>query len=351
MSLLKRLGTNVPPPTEEEEGGLGRRLSQPANAVKPAPAPPATGEPQKPLQPAAPPTPATEGGLLGRMGAAGPAERTAQPAPPSPTELGLLGRISQAATQEEEDSSSFGRKARRPEADPLTQLKFRIQDRVIRELGPRITRSSQAEIRATVERAMADVLSAEGLLLGQADRLRLLKGIEAEVWGYGPLQTLLDDTSVTEVMANGPDHVYVERNGRVELSPVRFYDEEHMLRVVDRILTPIGRRVDESSPMADARLPDGSRVNVVIPPLALNGPTITVRKFAHSSFAIEDLIRLGTVSAEAALFMAAGVWARLNIIVSGGASSGKTTLLNILSSFILPDERIVTVETTAELSL
>jgi pilus assembly protein CpaF len=156
---------------------------------------------------------------------------------------------------------------------------------------------------------------------------------------------------VNEVMSNGPDHVYVEREGKVELTGVRFYDEEHMLRVIDRILTPIGRRVDESAPMADARLPDGSRVNVVIPPLSLVGPTITIRKFSKKRLTTDDLIQLDSISPEAVQFLAACVRARLNIIVSGGASSGKTTLLNVLSSYIPPDERIVTVETTAELSL
>jgi pilus assembly protein CpaF len=277
------------------------------------------------------------------------AEAVAGPAGPTTGSLAeRLGTGTKRATAEER---AFGRKVRRPPADPMVQFKFRVQDRVIGELGPRLNKTNPAEVRAAVERCLAGALSAEGLLLAQVDRARLVKDIEAEVHGYGPLQTLLDDASISEIMANGPDHVYVERSGKVELSPIRFYDEEHMLRVIDRILTPLGRRVDETSPMADARLPDGSRANIVIPPLSLVGPTITIRKFSKKKFTTEDLVSIGSITSDAARFLASCVRGRLNIIVSGGASSGKTTLLNILSSYIPSDERIVTVETTAELSL
>jgi len=344
MALLKRLGGE--PPRRSDEGGLSRRLGQ-TQEERPAVPPIGPFPPARSPEEARPsPTP-EKSGLLGRLSAQG--EGAGRPSSPT-EERGLLDRLP-AAPPPEEEFPTFGRKVRRVPPDPLTAFKFRVQDRVIGELGPRLARTSQAEVRATIERVLSEAIVQEGLLLGQVERRRLTQEIEAEVWGYGPLQPLLDDPGVTEVMANGPDRVYVERGGKIELTPIRFYDEEHMLRVIDRILTPIGRRVDESSPMADARLPDGSRVNVVIPPLALNGPTITIRKFSHNTFTMEDLIRLGTLTPEVALFLAACVWARLNIIVSGGASSGKTTLLNILSSFIPADERITTVETTAELSL
>ena len=358
MPLLKRLGTDLPKPTEEE-GGLSRRLSQPP-APKPESAGP--GPSREPARPAPKPAgPAKEGGLRDRLGeSATPASPRPTPAPPPKPDAepgepaadgSLLGRISAVPKPQEAEESHFGRKARRAPQDPLVQFKFRVQDRVISELGPRLNKATAADVCRAVERCLAEALAAEGLLLGQVERRRLVQDIEAEVHGYGPLQVLLDDSSVNEVMANGPDHVYVERQGKVELSPVRFYDEEHMLRVIDRILTPIGRRVDESSPMADARLPNGSRVNIVIPPLSLVGPTITIRKFAEQKFTTEDFIARDSLSPEAGLFLAGCVWARLNIIVSGGASSGKTTLLNILSSYIPSDERIVTVETTAELAL
>ena len=357
MALLKRLGTNVPPPAEEE-GALRRRLGQkpPAPggpAGRPAPESEKKEAPPAPVQPAPAPTPRNPGGLLDRLAAGGTGRPAAAPPPEAASAgTGLLGRINLATAQEKEgEDRHFGRKVRRTPPDRLTQIKFRVQDRVISELGPRLNRITQAEVRTVIERAFGETVAQENLLIGQVDRARLLKEIEAEVWGYGPLQALLDDPTVTEIMANGPDRVYVERNGHIHLSDVRFYDEEHMLRVIGRILTPVGRRVDDSSPMADARLPDGSRVNVVIPPLCLNGPTITIRKFSHNSFSAEDLIRLGTVTPAVVQFLAACVRARLNIVVSGGASSGKTTLLNILSSFIPADERIVTVETTAELSL
>ncbi len=325
MALLKRLGMSTP--QEDEEHALGRRLSG-----------------QKPAQPASPrPSPP----LPQREEQAPPSSR-----PPAPPEEGsLLSRLSIVEEPEEEVEYGFGRKARRPPPDPLMELKQQVQERVVAELGPQLSALNHDLVRRTVRAKMEQVLQERSLLLGRLEREGLLQELEAEVWGYGPLQKLLDDGTVNEIMANGPDHVYVERDGQLEKVGVRFRDEEHMLRVISRILTPIGRRVDDNSPMADARLPDGSRVNVVIPPLALNGPTITIRKFSHAHFEVEDLIDLGTITPEVGLFLAGCVHARLNIIVSGGASSGKTTLLNVLSSFIPRDERIVTVETTAELSL
>jgi pilus assembly protein CpaF len=194
-------------------------------------------------------------------------------------------------------------------------------------------------------------LSEESIVLGRAERQRLFEAIVAEILGFGPLEPLLADDTITEIMVNGPKNVYIERTGNIFRSNVTFEDEDHVLRVLDRIVAPLGRRIDESSPTVDARLPDGSRVNAVIRPIALCGPTITIRKFSRRPFTVEDLIRFGTITPEIAEFLRACVIARLNIIVSGGTGSGKTTFLNVLSGFIPNDERIVTIENAAELQL
>lgn len=202
-----------------------------------------------------------------------------------------------------------------------------------------------------IDRLVQDVLKEEETYRKVIDRKKVTADLVNELTGFGPINPLLLDESVSEVMVNGPDRVYCERNGRLELTDVVFRDNEHVLNVIERIVAPIGRRIDESSPMVDARLPDGSRVNAIIPPLALNGPTITIRKFAKDPYTIRDLISFGTVTEEMALFIEACVKARLNIFVSGGTGSGKTTTLNVLSSFIPSDERIVTIEDAAELQL
>ena len=179
----------------------------------------------------------------------------------------------------------------------------------------------------------------------------MLEQITDEIIGLGPLEPLLRDESITEIMVNGPRQVYIERSGKLELTNVVFQNDDHVMRIIDRIIAPIGRRVDESSPMVDARLTDGSRVNAIIPPLSLVGPVVTIRKFAASPFTTDDLIRFGTATADMFDFLRACVEARLNLFVSGGTGSGKTTTLNVLSSFIPNDERIVTIEDAAELQL
>ena len=179
----------------------------------------------------------------------------------------------------------------------------------------------------------------------------MLEQITDEILGLGPMEPLLRDETITEVMVNGPQQVYIEREGRLELTNVTFQNDEHVMKIIQRIIAPIGRRVDESSPMVDARLADGSRVNAIIPPLSLVGPVITIRKFSATPFTVEDLVRFGTATPEMFEFLEACVKARLNIFVSGGTGSGKTTMLNILSSFIPDDERIVTIEDAAELQL
>ncbi len=235
--------------------------------------------------------------------------------------------------------------------DTFSELKERIQDRLISELDPSMDLSRTEEVRRTIETMYDQYLMQEGLILSRVERQRLFEQIVAEILGYGPLEPFLRDDTITEIMVNGPNKIFVERNGKIEPVSVTFESEEHLMRIIDRIVSPLGRRIDESSPMVDARLPDGSRVNAIIPPLALNGPTLTIRKFARKPLAVEDLIRFGSITPEAIEFLKACVIARLNIIVSGGTGSGKTTFLNILSGFIPGDERIVTIENAAELQL
>jgi pilus assembly protein CpaF len=232
-----------------------------------------------------------------------------------------------------------------PVRESLREVKFRIQSRVIQDLDPKLDLANQVEVRRQIEEIFGRVIDEEGLALTRAERVRMLEQITDEIIGLGPLEPLLRDDTVTEVMVNGPRQVYIERNGRLELTNVVFQNDDHVMRIIDRIIAPIGRRIDESSPMVDARLTDGSRVNAIIPPLSLIGP------FSASPFTVDDLIRFGTATPEMFDFLRACVEARLNIFVSGGTGSGKTTTLNVLSSFIPNDERIITVEDAAELQL
>ena len=220
-----------------------------------------------------------------------------------------------------------------------------------RQYRERIQQKVGARARELLQQTLGQVVRRENLTLSRSDRRALEELIESEVLGYGPLDPLLADPAISEVMVNGPDAVYVERHGLMEETAVTFRDREHLMRIIERILSPLGRRVDESSPMIDARLPDGSRVNIIIPPLSLVGPTVTIRKFEREAFTVEDMINFGTLTPQVAAFLAACVRGRLNIIVSGGTGSGKTTLLNVLSSFIPEEERIVTIENAAELQL
>src|SRR4051812_5085699 len=280
--------------------------------------------------------------------------RPATAAIPQPTSTGELfqnapkqtGRLAEQAQQPQAQ-----RRSNAVKQDSFNEIKARVQNRLIAELDPRMDLGNADEVRRTVEETFSSVLEAEGISLTRVERLRLFEAISAEILGYGPIEPLLKDATVSEVMVNGPKQVYVERSGRLELTDVVFNDDDHVMRVIDRIVSPLGRRIDESSPTVDARLPDGSRVNAIIPPIALNGPTVTIRKFSKDPFTVEDLIRFGTFTAEMATFLKACVEARLNIVVSGGTGSGKTTMLNVLSSFIPDDERIVTIENAAELQL
>jgi len=227
------------------------------------------------------------------------------------------------------------------------ELKNRLHKRILEELQD----SPVEDIIPKLDAMAIEIIKEEETFRGSIDRKRVVDELVNDLTGYGPINPLLLDADVSEVMVNGPEQVYVERSGKLELTDVQFRDNEHVMSVIERIVAPLGRRIDESSPMVDARLPDGSRVNVIIPPLALNGPTITIRKFSQDPFTMEDLIRFGTLSEEMATFLDACVKARLNVFVSGGTGSGKTTTLNVLSACIPSDERIVTIEDAAELKL
>ena len=240
---------------------------------------------------------------------------------------------------------------RREEDNSVIELRQRVQQRLINELDPKLDLSNVARVRQQVEEIFNTILDSENIVLSRSERARLFESIAADILGFGPLQELLNDPEISEIMVNGPKKVYVEKRGKIQLTDVTFVDEQHVLRVIDRIVAPRGRRIDESSPMVDARLPDGSRVNAVIRPIALCGPTISIRKFRKEGITIEDLIRFGSLTREMAEFLSACVRASLNIVVSGGTGSGKTTMLNVLSSFIPDDERIITVENAAELQL
>jgi pilus assembly protein CpaF len=237
-------------------------------------------------------------------------------------------------------------------SDTFVELKDRIHTEVISQLGPRLYNESLSPT-AMQEIVVADVRNrlAQERGLATSDRDRLVQEIANDTLGHGPIEPLLQDDSITEVMVNGPSDVWVERAGRLEKTGVRFTDEHHLRRIINKIVAQVGRRVDEASPMVDARLPDGSRVNAVLPPLSLIGPVVTIRKFSKRRWDLNDLVGIGSMSLQAKEFLEAAIEAELNILISGGTGSGKTTLLNALSSSIPGDQRIVTIEDAAELRL
>lgn len=234
----------------------------------------------------------------------------------------------------------------------MVQLKAQIHEQLMDETEPgELGSMDRHALAAEIHRVMTKILTDVGQALPVRAREQIVSDVIDEVQGYGPLQSLLDDPDITEIMVNGPNHVYIEQDGKVRLSERVFLDNTHIMRIIAKIVSPLGRRIDESSPMVDARLPDGSRVNAIIPPLAVKGPTITVRKFSREPFSMGDLVSFGTLTSEMADLLSACVRAKLNIMVSGGTGSGKTTTLNVLSSFVPNDERIITIEDAAELRL
>ena len=271
--------------------------------------------------------------------------------------MSLLSRIernqesSQEAAPSKLEELRVKRRPARPTRDAYAELKSQVQRKVIAELDPGMDLSKTAEVRGAIQEIFNAVLAEENIILSRAERMTLFEQVAAEILGLGPLEPLLQEDTVTEIMVNGPDNIYVERHGKVEKTPYKFEGDDHVLRIIDRIVAPLGRRIDESQPYVDARLPNGDRVNVIIPPLSIVGPVITIRVFAKIPFTMEDFIELGTFAPELAEFVEACVKARLNIIISGGTGSGKTTTLNVLSGYIPNDERIVTIENAAELQL
>ena len=269
--------------------------------------------------------------------------------------MSLLKRIEKSQQPVEAPSRLKELRVRRPVVAPARDaymdLKNRIQDRLIAELDPSMDISQTDEVRRTIEEMYDTILAQESIILSRTERQRLFEQIVAEILGYGPIEPLLADETITEIMVNGSQSIYIERKGVIEEVNTAFESDEHLMRIIDRIVAPLGRRIDESSPYVDARLPDGSRVNAIIPPLSLIGPVLTIRKFAKTPLTVENMIDFGTITPEAIEFLKACVIARLNIVVSGGTGSGKTTFLNILSGFIPNRERIITIENAAELQL
>jgi len=273
--------------------------------------------------------------------------------------MALLKRIKESQQSTPEPSSvtperralRSRKQAATPAKDTYGDIKTRVQNQLIAELDPEIDMSNTVQVRTTIEKMMDQILAEENIVFGKRERQRLFDSIVAEILEYGPIQPFLLDESITEVMVNGHDQIYIERNGKLEKTGVTFEDDEHVMRIIERIVQFVGRRIDEASPYVNARLPDGSRVNAIIPPLTLNGPVVTIRKFFKNPLTVEDLVNLGTVTKEAMEFLRACVEAKVNILISGGTGSGKTTFLNILSGYIPDDERIVTIENAAELRL
>jgi len=230
-------------------------------------------------------------------------------------------------------------------------LRTKVHQRLVEELAGNPDSAPPELVRQRISELVSEVIVEQAMTLSRQDRAKVVETVTNDVLGLGPLEDLLANPEVTEIMINGPTQIYVEQHGKLTLSPITFETNDHLMQTIDRIVSSIGRRVDESSPMVDARLKDGSRVNVIIPPLALRGPTVTIRKFAKEALQIADLVKMGSITDDMVQFLRSCVRARLNMLVSGGTGSGKTTTLNILSSFIPEDERIVTIEDAAELQL
>jgi pilus assembly protein CpaF len=242
--------------------------------------------------------------------------------------------------------------AEKPSSDPYAELKTRVHHACIAKLGPQLfSAEATGDLSDQVLRAVTEQLALDRTPLTREERRQITREISDDILGYGPLEPFLRDDTVTEVMVNNHDRIYVERSGKIERAGANFVDNAHLLRIIDKIVSQVGRRIDESSPMVDARLPDGSRVNAIIPPLALRGPTLTIRKFARDPYTMDDLINFGSISPKSAHFLSACVRGKLNVLISGGTGTGKTTLLNAVSAYVPGEERIVTIEDAAELQL
>jgi len=270
----------------------------------------------------------------------------------------LVERISQkeGTTPQQQQRSIIGAQAPKRErnavADGFQQLKLAVHNRLFETLDVSRLESLEANMASQkVTVAIGEILDEEGRLLTDADRARLIEEIKNELLGLGPLEPLLWDDEITDILVNGPSQVYVERGGKLYLTDVSFQDDQHLMLIIDRIVSQVGRRVDEASPMVDARLPDGSRINAIIPPLALDGPALSIRRFGKRRYSIDDLVAKDSITPDMVEFIRAIIRARLNVLVCGGTGSGKTTMLNCISAFIPVDERVVTIEDSAELVL
>lgn len=337
LADLMRGASGTPESTDSD-----RQRAEAAAAVPPAPAPagaraatPSAAPPVMPAPPTPPVDPAPSAPAAARD--QGGSHREAMPAPPP-------GGNRMTVAVPERRGPSKGR---------FDDLKESVHEELLVQLGPKLydANLSPAELEAMVRQALADVMAASDRPLTSNDRQRITQEIADDILGYGPIEPYLRDDSVSEVMVNGPFDIWLERKGRLSRVEAKFNDEAHLRRTIDKIVSRIGRRIDESSPMVDARLPDGSRVNAVVPPLAIDGSSLTIRKFSRDPLTAENLIEFGSMSRKTADFLDACVRGRLNIVVSGGTGAGKTTTLNVLSSFIPHDERIVTIEDAAELQL
>ena len=269
----------------------------------------------------------------------------------------LLERLGRPAGEPIQQKIIFGRRQAEAKEDNYQELKLAIHRRIVDEMSEQeqqfLTNNNhtRAEVEELISSYCQRVLDDNPMNVPRGERARIVADICDEILGLGPIEPLLKDESITEVMINGPKKIFVERKGKLQLTNVQFHDDAHLMTIIERIVSPLGRRIDESSPLVDARLADGSRVNAIVPPLSLIGPCVTIRKFTKNPLSIDNLVGFGTLSEEMAEFLEACIRARLNIIVSGGTGSGKTTTLNVLSSFIPNDERIVTIEDAAELRL
>jgi pilus assembly protein CpaF len=262
--------------------------------------------------------------------------------------MSLRGRLAASA-----DATVDQLPVHAPVAHETDEIKRRMHQVLVDTIGPqlRLLEGDEPAMRRQIEIRLRELLDAETTPLSSSDRQAIVTDVIDNVVGYGPLEMFLHDPEVTEIMVNNPETIYVERRGKLYPTERTFLDEAHLLRIIDKIVGQVGRRVDESVPMVDARLPDGSRVNAIVHPLAINGPMLTIRKFSKEPYTVEDLIAFGTVDERVTALLEAAVRGRMNILVSGGTGSGKTTLLNVLSSFIPDDERIITIEDAAELRL
>ncbi|MDQ4054707.1 MAG: CpaF family protein [Actinomycetota bacterium] len=281
----------------------------------------------------------------------GPVADPAAAAPPSPAAVSAKAPTGVAAKPAE--ASPARRSLANQQSDRIDELKASVHGELLKELGPHLydAEMDQSQLDQEVRKILADVLSSQDRPLSNSDRARVTQEISDDILGYGPIEPFLRDIDVSEVMVNRHDSIWLEKNGKLVQADAQFTDEAHLRRTIDKIVSRIGRRVDEASPMVDARLPDGSRVNAVVPPLAVDGSVLTIRKFAADPLTAVDLVKYGTLTPQTLDFIDACVRGRLNVIVSGSTGAGKTTTLNVLSSFIPNDERIVTIEDAAELQL